>query len=137
MSYVTRKRAKFTTMTGASVNIPIHTRVEEVEEPNVGIILYHNNTPLCARDSQTAREFFAYDGDGQGLMRGKLLEAITSTLEKRDENHQARWDKLWGNTQANTLRRKDYEDFWVWDESFYRAPVLILQCIAGLIGIQS
>ena len=86
-SYITVKRAKFKTISG-EVNIPYGTKLEVG-----GNVLLHNGKPVCAVFSDCAYEFFAQNDDGQGLLRGKLIQTIKSTLAKHDEAHQDRWDE--------------------------------------------
>lgn len=81
-SYITVKRAKFKTISG-EVNIPYGTKLEVG-----GNVLLHNGKPVCAVFSDCAYEFFAQNDDGQGLLRGKLIQTIKSTLAKHDEAHQ-------------------------------------------------
>ena len=75
-SYITVKRAKFKTISG-EVNIPYGTKLEVG-----GNVLLHNGKPVCAVFSDCAYEFFAQNDDGQGLLRGKLIQTIKSTLAK-------------------------------------------------------
>ena len=77
-SYITVKRAKFKTISG-EVNIPYGTKLEVG-----GNVLLHNGKPVCAVFSDCAYEFFAQNDDGQGLLRGKLIQTIKSTLAKHD-----------------------------------------------------
>lgn len=74
-SYITVKRAKFKTISG-EVNIPYGTKLEVG-----GNVLLHNGKPVCAVFSDCAYEFFAQNDDGQGLLRGKLIQTIKSTLQ--------------------------------------------------------
>ena len=75
-SYITVKRAKFKTISG-EVNIPYGTKLEVG-----GNVLLYNGKPVCAVFSDCAYEFFAQNDDGQGLLRGKLIQTIKSTLAK-------------------------------------------------------
>lgn len=134
MKYITRKPAKFKAITGKTISIPAYKPLEAKEVPNVGILLYYKDQPICAVGSEISHQYCAYDDDGQGKQRGKLIDSITALLETRDDDYQKRWDKLWESSQANALRREDYEDFWVWGEKFYQSPVLMLNYIQGLIS---
>ena len=126
--YVTRRRARFNGRHGA-VNIPWGTVLEERNG-----FLFYQGLPLCSVTSRNAHEFFSLDDDGQGRLRGALIGAIRSRLEKRDAGYQARWNKLWGAPRFWRYRRPEHEDFWVWNHAFYTAPIDDLRAIADLIG---
>ena len=125
--YVVRRRARFLSISGP-VNLPYGTVVS-----SDGAFLSINDQKLCSVTSQNAYDFFSRNDDGRGLERGKLVEEITSRLEKRDARHQARWDFLWADAGANRLRRQDHADFWVWGQAFYQADIRDLEHILKLI----
>lgn len=125
--YVVRRRARFLAICGP-VNFPYGTAVS-----SDGAFLTINDQKLCSVTSQNAFDFFSRNDDGRGLERGKLVEEITSRLEKRDARHQARWDFLWADAVANRLRRQDHADFWVWGQAFYQADIRDLEHILKLI----
>lgn len=125
---ITKKRMQITGITG-QVNIPYGTEVEAVNG-----LIFHRGKAICAVTSRNAHLYFAWDGDGHGKERGALTTAITSLLEKRDQNYQVRWGKVWGDKLCQKYRRKDHEDFFLWSHEFYEAPVEDLRNIARLIG---
>ena len=129
--YTVRRRARFLSICG-QVNLPYGTAVS-----SDGAFLSVNDQKLCSVTSQNAYDFFSRNDDGSGLERGKLVEEITSRMEKRDAKHQARWDALWADEVANRLRRKDSPDFWIWSFDFYNADISDLRHIANLIGIKN
>lgn len=90
--------------------------------------------PVCAVFSDCAYEFFAQNDDGQGLLRGKLIQTIKSTLAKHDEAHQDRWDKIWDDPRCQQYKCSDRDDFWLWNHNFYNAEIEDLKHIAKLIG---
>ena len=126
--YVARKRAKFKAMCGR-VNIPWGTVLEE----QGGFLIYQGKR-LCAVTGQNAHDYFSLDDDGQGYLRGVLVDAITSALEKRDADYQTRWDKIWESPLCQRYKRPEHEDHWLWNHDFYNAPVEDLQSIARLVG---
>lgn len=128
MVYYARNRARFKGVNGL-VNIPYGTRL--ISDSN-GMI-FQNNSPICRYNSQNAIDHFVRDDDGLGAKRAELVNTIESTLEKVDINYQKRWDKVQADDICNSLRRKDYEDYWLWDRSFYDASIFILEHIAGLV----
>lgn len=127
-TYITRKRARFDSVCGP-VNIPYGTPLQ-VE----GDFLCLDGKPLCYPESQTSLDFFSQNDDGNGLQRGKLVGAILSRLEKRDSNHQSRWNKVWADPLCQKYRRAEHEDYWIWNPDFFSAPVLDLRHIATLIA---
>ena len=125
--YVVRRRARFLAICGP-VNLPYGTVVS-----SDGAFLSINDQKLCSVTSQNAFDFFSRNDDGRGMERGKLVEEITSRLEKRDARPQARGDSLWADAVANRLRRQDHADFWVWGQAFYQADIQDLEHILKLI----
>lgn len=126
--YIVKKRMRVEGI-GGRVNLPYGTRLEAVD----GLII-HQGAAVCAVTSRNAHLYFARDDDGQGRERGALTLAITSTLEKRDKDHQARWDRVWEDETAQKYRRQDREDHFLWGHAFFEAPVEDLRHIADLIG---
>jgi len=126
--YIVKKRMREAGISGR-VNIPYGTAVEAVD----GLII-HQGAAVCAVTSRNAHLYFARDDDGQGRERGALTLAITSTLEKQDKDHQARWDRVWEDETAQKYRRQDHEDHFLWGHAFFEAPVEDLRHIADLIG---
>ena len=127
--YIVRRRARFLSICGP-VNLPYGTEVS-----SDGAFLTVNGEKLCSITSQNAYDFFSRNDDGHGLERGKLVQDIRCTLERRDEKHQVRWDKLWADAGANRLRRADHKDFWVWNHDFYNADVNELRRIRLLLEV--
>ena len=130
MNYITTKRAKFNSLSG-TVNLPYGTKVECADG-----FLSIEGTPLCGDHSQNAYDFFARNDDGNGLVRGKLVDGIRKTLEKRDKNHQARWDKVWADPICQKYKRAEHADYWLWNHEFYNANIPDLRFIAALIGVK-
>ena len=128
MTYITRKRARFRALT-KTVNLPYGT-----ELPVVGDFLSCDGVALCTVSSEMCHMFFVENSDGKGAERGRLVEAILKTLQRRDTDYQKRWDKVWGDKVSEQYRRKDHEDHWLWDHSFYSAPIPHLRHIAALVG---
>ena len=129
MDYIVYKRFKGNGICGP-VNLPYGTEVS-----SDGAFLTVNGEKLCSITSQNAYDFFSRNDDGHGLERGKLVQDILRTLERRDAKHQTRWDKLWADEVANRLRRKDSPDFWIWSFDFYNADVNELRRIRLLLEV--
>lgn len=128
MLYVTVKRAKFNGISGP-VNLPYGTALECQNG-----VIRKDGKPICRIASHNAHEFFSPDDDGNGLERGKLVQAIKKTLENHDAGYQARWDKVWKDGVCRKYKRIEHEDFWLWNHEFYCAPVCDLCHIARLVG---
>ena len=127
MRYIVTRRFRCNAICGP-VNLPHGTAAS-----SDGAFLTVNAEKLCSITSQNAYDFFSRNDDGHGLERGKLVEEITSRMEKRDAKHQARWDALWADAVANRLRRQDHADFWIWGQAFYQADIRDLEHILKLI----
>lgn len=127
MSYVAIRRARFLGINGF-VNIPYGTKMDQQ-----GRFICHNGKPICTINSHSGRAYFAPDNDGRGLERGALIAAIKGTLERKDADHQKRWNKIWGSLMCKRYQNPEHSDFWVWNQAFYEAPVEDLQSIAKLI----
>ena len=101
-----------------------------------GMIMY-NNQPICYADSEDGHQHFTRDDDGKGMLRGKLTQGIMKKLAiSNDEKHQSRWDKIWDDAVSQKYKRSDYEDYWLWNNDFFNAPIDDLIHIADLIGIK-
>ena len=127
--YIARKRARFKGCNGRQVNIPYGSTLEERD----GFLLW-NGEPVCVDASQNAYDYFSRDDDGQGQERGALVGAIISRLEKRDKDHQARWNKIWPDAICQKYKRSEHKDFGLWNHDFFNAPVEDLRHIAVLVG---
>lgn len=97
-------------------------------------IIWFQQFPLCASTSYNAHQYFARNDDGQGKRRGELTQAILNQLETHDDEHQARWDKVWEDELCQQYRRKEIADHWIWNHEFYNAEIVTLWYIAGLVG---
>lgn len=126
--YIVKKRMREKGISGY-VNLPYGTEVEAVD----GLII-HQGAAVCAVTGRNAHLYFARDDDGQGRERGALTLAITKRLEKRDKDHQARWDRVWEDPVCQKYRHPEHEDHFIWGHAFFEAPVEDLRHIAALIG---
>lgn len=128
MKYVIHKRFKGKAICG-DMNLPATTKCESKD----GVITF-NGQPLCMVMSENAHQFFAADEDGCGMVRGMLTQAIQKALSKNDAMHQARWDKIWDDVECQPYKRTEYEDYWLWNHSFFNADISVLRHIAKLVG---
>jgi hypothetical protein len=114
------------------VNIPYGSILDTQD----GFLLWKGQ-PLCVETCQNSHDFFSQNDDDLGLERGALVAAILTLMEKRDAEHQARWDKVWTDPLCQQYKRPDHEDFWVWNHRFFGAPVADLQHIAAMVGAKT
>lgn len=128
MNYICHRRFKGESIFG-EVNIPALTKCE-----SIGGVIYCEGKSICFETSENAHQYFARNNDAQGLLRGKLTQKIQAVLAKSDNQHQARWDKIWDDEKCQSYRRAEYEDYWLWNNAFFNAPIEDLQYILKLIG---
>lgn len=130
MQYIVHRRFKDKAICG-NVNIPAMSVCEESD----GLLTY-NEAPICYEASENAHQYFARNDDGNGMVRGKLTQAIQKALAKRDDDYQNRWDKIWEDSVCQTYKRKEYDDYWLWNHAFFIADIDTLRYIANLIGVK-
>ena len=128
MKYIVHTRFKAKALCG-EVNLPAMTECELQ-----GGCLVVDGKPLCMVNSENAHKHFARNDDGNGLRRGALVSAIVKVLGKEDENHQTRWDKVWGDTLCQKFKRTEHPNNWLWNSDFYNASIDDLEHIAELVG---
>lgn len=128
MKYIVHRRFKDKALCG-DVNIPAMTLCE-----CDGNVIRCNGNDICFVKSENAHQFFAVNEDGMGMTRGKLTQVIQKTLAKRDDNYQARWDKVWDDAICQQYKRTEYGDYWLWNHDFFHAGIETLQYIAHLVG---
>lgn len=118
-----------------AVNIPCGSALEEH-----GGNLYYNGIEVCSGRSAVMREYFARNDDGLGLERGKLSQAIVKALQIRPgetrEEHDKRWDICWNDSLCMKYRKRAQADMFLWDISFFNAPIEDLRYIAALVGAE-
>lgn len=128
MNYITHTRFKTKAICG-DVNLPAMTEVELKDN-----MLYYQNKPLCVITSENAHNYFARNDDGLGMERGNLTQTIRKRLEKKDNQYQDRWDKIWDDELCQKYKRPEHKEHWLWNTAFYNADVEDLKYIYKLIG---
>ena len=133
IEYINRKRFKKKCIQG-EVNIPYNTSFICTDN---GMILY-NNKPVCYNTSQDAYDCFSRNDDGNGILRGELIEKIVDLTRndraKDKEKRERAWEILWADDGIrNKFKRKDHDDVWLWNFDFYNAHILELQNILSKI----
>lgn len=131
MQYIAHTRFKGKAICG-DVNIPASAECECIDN-----VIYYKGKPICATMSENAHKYFAVNDDGNGMLRGRLTAGIISALGVMDEKHQERWDKVWADNMCKPFKRPEYEDYWLWNHDFYNGNILVLQYIAGLVGVKN
>ena len=94
-------------------------------------------------DSQNARDYFSHNDDGMAPLRGHLVQSILDALgmpspaQDTLAQRNGLWARVWEDPIC--LKHKDarYEDFFLWDMSFYEAEVEELRHINKLVGGKS
>lgn len=128
MEYITIKRARFQGIAG-DFNLPYGTKIESDED-----CLLHDGKAICFNTSQRAYDYFSRNDDGNGLERGRIVQAVMRLLAKRDAGYQDRWNKIWEDDTCKKYKRSETDDYWLWNHEFYQADIETLKYIANLIG---
>lgn len=135
MQYITYKNFKGNTIIG-EITIP---QGNTCEVRGKGI--YYKGRLICFLTSQNARDYFAYNEDGNGLTRGQYIEYIKTTFkypyqaintegDNPDTEEQIaektiinnRWEKFLAD-EICLKYRDNSGDSWVWNNDFYTAPI--------------
>lgn len=127
MEYVCFRRFKGNAICG-EVNIPKASLLYIDND-----YLIYNADVICANSSQNCYEYFARNDDGNGIVRGELTQKIIKALAKRDNNYQKRWDKIWSDMSLLKFKRKEFDDYWLWNHEFYNANINDLEYIYNKI----
>lgn len=107
-------------------------------------ILYNNNhiifkdmQPLMTDTCTNCYNHLSRNDDDNGLRRGQLTKDIISKLSRsnyeRQEDYDNQWEIIWNDTLCLKYKRKDHEDFWLWNHEFYNASIEDLEYIKSLI----
>ena len=155
MTYLVTRRFKAKTMSGI-VNLPYGTECELQGET-----IYHGGKPLCLVTSENAHNYFSRNDDGQGERRGELVREIMGRLKtpevrhkpdpeyplaeyymtakesaKREAARKARaeaWGRVWDAPAIRKYKRVEFADYWLFNHSFYNAPVEDLEYILKIV----
>lgn len=111
------------------VDFPVLTVCE-----NINGMLTLNGKQICSVTSENAHQYFARNDDGNGIQRGCLTQRIIKTLSKRDDDYQKRWNKVWEDERCRKYKRREFDDFWLWNHAFYNASIEDLTYIAELVN---
>jgi len=133
MKYITIKRFQ-RDIDGVHFNIPCGIELEKKKD---GVLYYEGKSIAVAR-SFASHQHFARNDDGKGIQRGNLSHGIIKKLggTHRPGEDTPEWDAVEKDEIAKNYRRKDHETTWLWDDSFYQAPIDDLEHIAEIIGLK-
>lgn len=129
MEYLTIKRFKREGI-GGHFNIPYGTKLESRD----GVLSYGGKI-VCKVKSAAAHEYFARNDDGNGFKRGKLSHAIIDALGGYGGDSE-RWQKIFADDLAQKYRRLEHQDYWLWNDAFFNAPIEDLKYLAALVGVK-
>ena len=127
MEYVCFRRFKGNAICG-EVNIPKGSLLYIDND-----YLIYNADVICTNSSQNCYEYFSRNDDGNGIKRGELTQKIIKKLAKRDNKYQERWDKIWSDMSLLKFKRKEFDDYWLWNHEFYNASINDLEYIYNKI----
>lgn len=130
--YMVRKRLIALSRTGEKVNIPYGTMLKCVNG-----IIYWKDDILCNDDCQMQKDYLVQANSPNVSQRAYLINDILKLLSLPMPDNpkvKERWQILWKDPWANELRRKDFEDFWLWSNKFYDAEEADLRKLCKLIS---
>jgi hypothetical protein len=130
--YMVRKRLRALSRTGEKVNIPYGTMLKCVNG-----IIYWKDDILCNDDCQMQKDYLVQANSPDVSQRAYLINDILKLLSLPTPDNpkvKERWQILWKDPWANELRRKDFEDFWLWSNKFYDAEEADLRKLCKLIS---
>lgn len=115
------------------VNLPYGTECETIIHGDEKAIVCDKGI-VCYVSSKTGRLHFTQNDDGNGKERAKIVQSILKLMERQDKDHQNRWDKVWDDALCQKYKRKEFDDYFLWNHDFYNAPISDLKYIARLVG---
>lgn len=136
MRFIVHRRLRAVGLSGP-INLPFGTVCEC--ENNV---ITKDGKQLMFATSENAHQYIARDDDGCGILRGQLTQAIQKRLERHtppnapDPEYDRLWALVWGDPHLLRFKAETFEDFWLWNHSFFNAEIADLRYIAELLGIK-
>lgn len=132
--YMVRKRLRELGREGQRVNIPYGTVLRCADH-----LIYWNGQVLCSDDCQMQKDYLIIADLTDPKGRAKLVDTIIQLLGipiecgKVEDLRQERWNRLWSSEWANTFRRQDFSDYWLWTNKFYNAEYEDLKKLYDII----
>lgn len=138
--YITHRRFRGVALCGKKMNLPHGTALRQL-----GAWLFTLDGQLvCAATSENAKQHFAWDEDGLGLLRGKLTHAIAYSRRERtvDMPGGTKRRQRFTAEEIDMLER-DYGAFLrhdapviLFNDSFFTADVQTLRRLADALGLK-
>lgn len=127
--YMVRKRCKINGIDGP-VNLPYATLVEAVDNT----IMYRGKR-ICFVTSDNGCKYFSHNDDGMAAIRGAYVQSILDALaQSKKTKENASWKKVCNDSKCLEYRKPAQDDFFLWDWTFYQAPIEDLEYINNLVG---
>ena len=98
--------------------------------------IWYYQYPLCRINSFNAHNYFALNEDGQGELRGELIQKIKSKLAIQDEDRQHRWSLITNDQLVCNKLKKESSTEWMWGDKFYAASISDLKYICSILKIK-
>lgn len=133
MHYIVHRRFRDKAIFGP-VNLPYGTPCE-----SNGNIIFYQGRPLCVVTSQKSKEHFAINDDGHGLERGEITHRIAFEqfgLNQQLPEYKERWIYVWGDQSLRQYKRPETDDYWLWNDAFFHAPIEELRRISKLLDLR-
>lgn len=93
--------------------------------------LYYNGIPICIWNSQAAKEHFAPNNDGNGIMRGDITFAIAFASSLSDTQKRI----ILKNPSFRRFLKNDNRVL-LFNDDFFAAPIMELTNMAWKLGIK-
>lgn len=68
-------------------------------------------------------------------MSEEELSKLNKIMDKRIEEYNAKWQKIWDEQSLHKYKRKEHADMWLWNRDYYNAPIEDLEYICILTGL--
>ncbi len=122
MKYICTKRFNALAIDG---NVNIAPGTELICENNM---IKRKTKRICLATSENAHTYFMRNDDGNGLLRGELIEAIKTTLA----DDPTKYEKIYKDPICQAYK-KDGHDVWLWNHAFYNTSIETLTYIKNLV----
>lgn len=137
MKYITHHRYRDTALCGKRLNIPYGTELTVTGD----CLITPDGQAICFRHSENAKQHFAINDDGMGLIRGALTCAIAYSQRDRT-GPDGKWQRFTEEEIAILQRdwgrylRQDV-DVVLFNDDFFCAPVEDLLKIAAALNTKT
>lgn len=133
MQYVIHRRFR-----AQAICVPVNLPYGTLCESN-GNMIFWQGKPICLTTSQNAKEYFAVNDDGYGLERGAITHRIAfeqfGLREQHSPDYRERWAFVWANESLRQYKRADMDDYWLWNDAFFHAPIEELRRVGKLLDL--